>query len=67
MNPNRVYTKPICIIDDLINSGGSLQKAYDVFASNNIEVNKYLSLINFGWGDKKINADLIDPILEVYK
>jgi orotate phosphoribosyltransferase len=60
-------SKNICLIDDIINSGGSLQKTHHTFSNYGINVDKYLCLVNFTWKEKKINPNLLDAILEVHK
>jgi hypothetical protein len=59
--------KPICIIDDIINSGNNVLSAAEILNKNNATANKYFCLADFKWGAKKININLIDSILEIQK
>jgi len=59
--------KPICIIDDIINSGNNVVSATEILNKNNAIVSKYFCLADFKWGVKKININLVDSILEIEK
>jgi orotate phosphoribosyltransferase len=59
---------PVCLLEDLVNSGKSLMVAHQIFARNKYNVNKYVSFLNFGWNtNKKLNVSLLDTILELHR
>jgi hypothetical protein len=56
---------PICVLDDIINSGNNILQASNILKKHEFNIGKYFSLVNFKWGKKKINIELIDSILEI--
>lgn len=57
--------KPVCLIDDIINSGKSILMANEILSKNNYHVNKYFCIANFKWGNKNFDPSIIDSIFEI--
>jgi orotate phosphoribosyltransferase len=56
---------PVCLLEDLVNSGKSLMYAHKIFARSKYNVNKYVSFISFDWANKKLNKHLLDSVLVI--
>jgi hypothetical protein len=59
--------KKICIIDDICNTGNSMNNAEKILYRNNYIVSSYFSLVNYAWSQKNINIEKLHSIIEIHK